>query len=105
MSEPRIKLHGETLNPRFERYHNGALCLRLVGEDGQPYMTASTNADLPGGRTLAPDEVIVKDYSENAGVLAALEASGLVETGGWSFPSGHVILHVRKVTAELPADL
>lgn len=48
-------------------YENGRKGIQIHdAEDGMPYMTASVN--VPGA-PLSDDEVIIKDYSENAGIL------------------------------------
>ena len=53
----------------------------------------------------------MKDYSENAGMLDALVAAGVVAPAGRAVPSGYVELHVVRVTPvvdgspESPADV
>lgn len=96
-STPKVQFHGEQLDVSFQRYHDGHLCVRLTTPDGMPYMTASTNVALPNGRQLAPDEMIVKNYSENTGILDALERAGVIAPTGWVISSGQVMLDVRKV--------
>lgn len=66
----------------WETYRNGKVALQLVatGEDpdthlGEPVATATINTD----HRLDPDEIIVKDYSENEGMVVALVAAGIVE--------------------------
>jgi hypothetical protein len=71
-----IKWNGEELEVLFQRYQGGHNCIRLQSFNGEPYATASINdpeADLKAG------EVIIKNYSENEGVLEALEEAGIVE--------------------------
>ena len=67
----------------IESYANKrkAICL-TDAEDGSPIATASIN--VPDA-DIADDEVIVKDYSENKGMLDALVDAGVV-----SPPTGHV---------------
>ncbi len=77
------------------RYRNGRTVLRLVGaEDGDPVATATV--DLPD-RGLADDEVAIKSYGENAGLLDALTAAGVVEPTGRVVVSGLVALPVCRV--------
>ena len=71
--------HCET---QWETYRNGKVALQLVatGEDrdthpGEPIATATVNTD----HRLEIDEVIVKDYSDNHGMVVALIATGVVE--------------------------
>jgi hypothetical protein len=61
-------------------YGNGrtALVLRDAQDGGQ---VAVATVNLPGV-TVGPDEVFIKDYSENEGMLAALEQAGIVQPTG-----------------------
>jgi hypothetical protein len=63
----------------FARYHNGYPEIHLINpETGERLLTCTVNLDVP------PDPYCVwlKNYSENAGMLNALVASGLVEPTG-----------------------
>lgn len=69
--------HGTKLNIEFGQYHNRNFAIRLVERDtGEPYMTATVNMV---DEELEDDEVIIKDYSENVGILYELITSGYVE--------------------------
>lgn len=60
--------------------HGGALALQLVdADDGAPVAMATVN--LAGFSEYLEGEVLVKDYSECEGMLAALEDAGVVYTG------------------------
>lgn len=78
------------------RYQEGGrLAIELVDrEDGMPYTRATVN--LPDD-PLGPDEVFVKDYAENEGVLDALEAAGLVKRTGRVVDQGYVKIPVAKI--------
>jgi hypothetical protein len=57
-------------------YSNGRKALRLIDqEDGLPVMTATVN--VPEAE-LAEKEIIIKNYSENEGVLEFLQENGIV---------------------------
>jgi hypothetical protein len=57
-------------------YSNGRKALRLIDqEDGLPVMTATVN--VPEAE-LAEKEIIIKNYSENEGVLGFLQENGIV---------------------------
>jgi hypothetical protein len=57
-------------------YANGRRAIRIVdAEDGAAVMTATVN--MPDEH-LEPDEVIIKNYSENEGCLPFLVANGVV---------------------------
>ena len=57
-------------------YANGRRAIRILdAEDGSPVMTATVNVpDEP----IEPDEVIIKNYSENEGCLPFLITNGVV---------------------------
>jgi hypothetical protein len=69
-------------------YGNGRPALVLNdARDGEQIAVGTVNLpDVPAG----PNEVFIKDYSENEGMLAALEAAGVVKSTGASVRSGFV---------------
>lgn len=83
------------------QYHNTSkhqspkLALKVVAADtqrnaakgifaGEPVATASINVSF----SLKPNEVVIKDYFENDGLLAALVNAGLVQRTGRVVPTG-----------------
>lgn len=57
-------------------YANGRKAIRIVDvEDGAAVMTATVNVP---NEYLLPDEVVIKNYSENEGCLSFLVANGVV---------------------------
>jgi hypothetical protein len=62
-------------------------------EDGSPVAVATVN--LPE-LVLAADEVLIKDYSENEGLLELLVTSGVVSPPLREVQSGYVTLHVCR---------
>ena len=61
----------------FAEYRNGGTAIRLVdAEDGMPVATASVW--VGGDVRVDRDEVAIKDYSENEGMLKALIEGGIV---------------------------
>jgi len=57
-------------------YANGRKAIRILdAEDGLPVMTATVN--VPEAH-LEPDEIIIKNYSENEGCLPFLITNGVV---------------------------
>ncbi len=69
--------------------------LRLWAADG-PMATASIN---PAG-LLGDDLIAIKDYRENAGVLAALVAAGVVEDTGDLVPVGYEMAHLCRIVRD-----
>ncbi len=71
----------------FHHYrHGGGIAIQLIdATDGQPVATATINPESP-----VPEGcVAVKDWSENAGMLAALIAAGFVEDTGRRIPCAY----------------
>jgi hypothetical protein len=64
------------LSIEISRYKiNNEICLTLVdAENGEEYLTTVNIM----GSNLAPDEVLIKDYSENEGIYKALLKGVLV---------------------------
>ena len=61
----------------FTQYQNGGTAIRLIdATDGMPVATASVWINHHG--LLKGDEIAIKDYSENEGVLKALVDGGIV---------------------------
>jgi len=61
--------------------------------DGSPVAVATLH--MPE-LMLAADEVVIKDYSENEGLLDTLVAAGVVSTPLREVPSGFVTLYVCR---------
>lgn len=60
------------------RYQNGRVALQLIThDDGFPEPVATATVNVPDC-DLADDEVIIKDYSENRGILDILIGAGIV---------------------------
>ena len=74
-------------------YRNGRKCLSIVGEYG-PVCTCSVN--LPD-EPMAADEMAIKDYSENQGVLMELVRLGIIAKPNRFVQSGYVNIGICKV--------
>jgi hypothetical protein len=75
----KLKIHYSTytVSLRWSKYNsNGRTALELIdAEDGFPVMVATVN--IPDEH-LEPDEIIIKDYAENQGVLEFLHENNIV---------------------------
>jgi hypothetical protein len=72
----------------------GGASLQLIDAvDHCPYATCTVN--LEG---LEPDEVAIKDYSENEGMLDFLISEEIVKPPHRSIPSGFVLIPVCRLT-------
>jgi len=77
------------------KYGNGHFALELVDVlDGSPVAVATVN--LPS-QNLEHNEVFIKDYSENEGMLDALVQAGIVEDTGRRVTTGYVTVPVCRV--------
>lgn len=74
-------------------YSNGRQAIRLFDGHGQ---LAVATVNVPG-TPLGPRETLIKDYSECTGMLAALEAAGVVRDTGRRVASGFVELAVVEI--------
>jgi len=77
------------------QYGNGRPALELVdAEDGSPIAKATVNLpDTPLGK----NQVFIKNYAENEGMLEALVAAGVVKPTGESVRSGFVEVPVCEL--------
>lgn len=63
-------------NVRVARYGDGRKALVVLASDGQREMTATVN--IPECSLLGPDEVFIKEWGENEGILQALITAQIV---------------------------
>jgi hypothetical protein len=89
-----MKHRGTNLFAEYGKYGNGQNSIQLFDiNDGMPWAVASVAIDQP----LQPDEVAVKDYSENEGILETLFKAGVVEHPHRVVSSGFVIIPICKL--------
>lgn len=83
-----VRFKSWTCLVRKRQHDNGRPALQLIdAEDGSPIATATVNLpDVALGR----NQVAIKDYSENEGILSALVAAGVVKPTGEMVRSGYV---------------
>lgn len=89
-----ITLHGETVTVEKERYPNGDRRINLYDEMGLPYATCTLQLE---NVELAEDEVIIKNFSENAGMLDVLVAHKVVELTDRVVVHGFVQSHISRL--------
>ncbi len=83
---PKIKFGDVEALVVVRRYTNDRVALCLETPQRTPIITATIN--IPDA-ALDPDQVIIKNYSENEGVLAALVQAELIQDSGIDIPAGH----------------
>ena len=98
MQPKTIMFRGNRLAVVYGRYaSNNRQAIRLVdAETGEPYLVATVNIPEVD---IQEDEVLIKDHSENAGILAALESAGVVRSTGQYIATGYVHVTVCKLVA------
>jgi hypothetical protein len=89
-----VKFKTWNCNLTWSVYRNKQPALQLVDAyTDEPIATASVSLDVP----LEPDEILIKDWSENEGMLLSLEQAGIIEDTGKRIPSGFVQAAVCKI--------
>ena len=88
-----VNFMGEELNVKLSKYANGQNAMQLVDQDGIPFMTASVAHDV----NIDDDCVIIKNYSENEGIMEALIEAEIIEKPFCEIPTGFVTLYVAAL--------
>jgi hypothetical protein len=91
------EMYGETyqLSLQFAKYANGQTAIKLWDlTDGFPFATATVCVE---DDLLKEDEVAIKDYSENEGLLDALIEAEVVEPPHAFIQSGFVKIPICKL--------
>jgi len=95
MNEIKIRFKEWDCLLKFSQYSNGRPAIELIGEfDFSPIAKATIN--LPD-IDLKKDEVCIKDYSENEGMLKTLINSGIVSVPIAFVKSGFVKIPIVKL--------
>jgi len=91
----KIKFDGGEFTLLKRKYSSGHTRLDLVDDEGDPYM----NVTYPPPLFIDKDMILVKNYSENEGILKALEDQGVVKATGTEliFTGAFVGLNICKV--------
>jgi len=94
----KVIFMGTEVNTKWLHYTRGGLALRLVADDGEPFATASVNLpDAP----CPPDELYIKNYAENSGIVQALVDAGVIQPDPtFQVQSGHVTVSRYPITSE-----
>lgn len=91
----QVELFGTKCNVDLSgKYSNGRQAIKLITEEGEPYCMATVNVPA---LALANDEVIIKNYSENEGVLEVLSRAGIIKETGETVKMGFVECPIVKL--------
>lgn len=86
----KVMFLGEECTIEFQQYAEGGVAMQLWSDDGP---MGKATVCIPG-YPLGENQVIIKDYAENAGMLKALVDAGIVRDTGKVAPSGYVVGNV-----------
>ena len=82
-------------------YNNGRTALYLIHKQDRD-LVAVVSVNLPE-YPLKDDEIFIKDYSENYGIMEVLENAGIIEDTGQSAKSGfEMIPKVKLIWKDKP---
>ena len=90
-----VKFLGQQCNVEFGNYSNGRVAIGLViSGTGEPMTVASINLPFV---EMASNEVAVKNYSENEGILELLIAANIISTPVRFTQSGFIQAPICKI--------
>jgi hypothetical protein len=102
-----IHLRGTECRIEFGRYNNGTVAMQAVeAESGEPFADLTVNweanweGNTPYREFFKFPCVVLKNYSENAGLVEELQAQGVIEPGGACLSGSNGTVEVRALTAE-----
>ena len=76
-----------TVELSFSRYSSGQLAIQIIEKETKcPYLTATVNVSEI--KALLPNQIIIKNYSENRGVIDFFVENGLINKEYNSFYVG-----------------
>lgn len=86
---------GDVVSLELAKYaHNNQKAMTFIDEEGVPYFVATLCVD----EKLADDEVAIKDYSGNEGVLDWMIENGFVHEPHNQVFSGYVVIPICRLT-------
>lgn len=91
-----INFKGYRCNIELLKYQtNNRTAIELIDVSGEPIATATIN--MPPEIDLKDDEVVIKNYSENEGILDVLISEGIVERTGKTVSHGYVSSEICRL--------
>lgn len=94
----KVTMGGQECDVHIGEYTNGKTYIELVcsggDDDGAPYLMATTNIQ---GVDLDKPYLLIKNYSENQGVLNVLTKAGIIEDTGKKIKTGFTNVNICKL--------
>ena len=102
-SSKKVIFHGWECRLEFHKYFDGHTAIMLVdANNGEEVAMATVN--VPEVQ-LKAHHILIKDYSENAGMLEALSEAGIVKPTGEFVHSGYVAIPVCELLVQPHQEL
>ena len=92
----KVLFRGEDFSIKIANYHSGdnRKAIQLIDSEGEVYMTATSNfPDIE----IENDEVFIKTYSGNEGILECLIKNNVIEYTGKALRTEHVDFPICKL--------
>ena len=89
----KVMFMGEECTIEFQKYAEGGIAMQLWCEDGP---MGKATVCVPGF-PLESNQVLIKDWSENEGMLKALVDAGIVRDTGMVAPAGYAEANVCEL--------
>lgn len=77
--------------------NKGGIAIEIWSDEEGPIAKVTVNLDIP----LAPDEIAVKDYAENTGMVLSMQKIGLIGEAIKSLRTGFVNVPIFKLNKEV----
>lgn len=90
----KLRFKDDIVYAKLEKYRDNSPAISLYTDDGEPYMIATVK--LPDV-VLKSDEVAIKDWSENRGILDVLIKAGVVSKPVRFEKTGFVTVPIVKL--------
>ena len=95
MKKHYVTFRGRKCYLQFGTYPNKSVSIQLItANTHEPWMVATVSLHE---RIPEPGHVLIKNWSENQGILEALILSGYIEDSGYSLLTGYVRANVCKL--------
>lgn len=105
-TNPTVKIFGEDCTLEFERYKSNNTIAITAMSNGEPFTTITVNyeANWEGANEYAKafpfPLVVIKNYSENHGIVDDLQKAGVIEVGGAYLSGSGGTVEGRKLTEQ-----